>query len=86
MESHGEVGGYSCAGARRRTASTMMRAQKVIGSDAGSNYHIRAAKHRVLGTLLGQPTLRITYGGRVEGRGGGRNKGVRGHGGGPPAP
>ena len=59
---------------------------KVIGSDAGSNYHIRAAKHRVLGTLLGQPTLRITYGGRVEGRGGGRNKGVRGHGGGPPAP
>ena len=30
MESHGEVGGYSCAGARRRTASTMMRAQRSL--------------------------------------------------------
>ena len=43
----------------------MMRAS-VVGDGAGSNYHFRAAKLRVLDTLLGQSKLRITLGGRVE--------------------
>ena len=37
-----------------------------VKRDAGSNHHFRAAKHRVLDTLLGQSKLRITLGGRVE--------------------
>ena len=53
-------------GAAADRHSTMMRASsEVAGGDAGSNHHFRAAKHRVLGMLLGQSKLRITLGGRV---------------------
>ena len=37
-----------------------------VGGDTSSNHHFRAAKHRVLDTLVGQSKLRITLGGRVE--------------------
>ena len=49
-----------CGGAAADRHSTMMRAS-VVGGDAGSNYYFRAAKHRVLGTLLGQSKLGIAF-------------------------
>ena len=44
----------------------MMRAP-VVGGDASSNHCFRAAKHRILGTLLGQSKLGIAFEGRWSG-------------------
>ena len=55
--------GSEGAGARRRIVTAHFSVHQVVGGDAGSNHHFRAAEHRVLGTLLGQSKLRITLGG-----------------------
>ena len=63
---HCEVCGYEGTEARRRTVFSTRCVVRVVGSDADSNHHFRAANHCVLDTLLGQSTLRITLGGRME--------------------
>jgi hypothetical protein len=52
--------GAGGGGAAADRHSSMMRASLVVGGDACSNHHFRAAKHRVLDTLLEHSKLRIT--------------------------
>ena len=59
--------GSEWSGARQRTATAPCCAcTQVVGGDACSNHHYRAAKHHVLGTPLGQSKLRIALEGRME--------------------
>ena len=67
VESHGAVCGFGVGGgAAADRHATLMRASQVVGGDACSNHHLRAAKHPVLDTLLWEYKLIITLGGRGE--------------------
>ena len=59
-------GGTEEAGARQRTVTAPRCVHQIVGGDAGSNHHFRAAKHRVLDTLLGQSKPKITFRGHTE--------------------